>query len=150
MELKIPPPLYMLFFALLMWLTSKVMPVFHVDALFLTLLAVLLGIVGFITILWAGGLFFRSNTTVNPFTPDQSSQLVVHGLYQYTRNPMYFGLLLMLIGWGLYLAAVSAFAVLPMFIVTLSHFQIKPEERELERLFGDEYRSYQRKVRRWL
>jgi len=150
MELKIPPPVYMLFFFLIMWGFSEVAPVQRFESYFLMVLGVLLGAAGLLCILWAGGLFFRSNTTVNPFTPDKSSQLVVHGLYRYTRNPMYFGLLLMLIGWALYLGAVSAFFVLPFFIFTLNFFQVKPEERALERLFGDEYRTYKNKVRRWI
>lgn len=83
-------------------------------------------------------------------TPDKSFQLVVHGLYWYTRNPMYFGLRLILVGWALYLGAVSAFFILSFFIFTLNFFQIKPEERVLERFFGDEYRTYKNKVRCWI
>ena len=150
MELKVPPPIYMLLFLLTMWGASIVAPLLRFESSFFVFLGVLLGIAGLLCIVWAGGLFFRSKTTVNPFTPDKSSRLVVHGLYQYTRNPMYFGLLLMLVGWAFYLGAASAFLVLPLFIFTLNLFQIKPEERALERLFGEEYRAYQNKVRRWI
>jgi protein-S-isoprenylcysteine O-methyltransferase Ste14 len=133
-----------------MWIFSNTVPLFRFDSFLFMSVGVLFGIVGLCCIVWAGGLFFRSNTTVNPFTPDKSSQLVVHGLYQYTRNPMYFGLLLMLVGWALYLGSASAFFILPFFIFTLNFFQIKPEERVLARLFGEEYRTYQNKVRRWI
>jgi protein-S-isoprenylcysteine O-methyltransferase Ste14 len=150
MELKIPPPAYMLLFSLIMLVLSKIAPGYRFDSTFLMFLGVLVGMAGLLCILWAGGLFFRSSTTVNPFTPHKSSRLVVHGLYQRTRNPMYLGLLLMLIGWALYLGASSAFFVPPFFVLCLNYFQIKPEERVLEGLFGEEYRVYQRKVRRWL
>jgi protein-S-isoprenylcysteine O-methyltransferase Ste14 len=99
----------------------------------------------------AGLLAFRaSRTTVNPLRPHRASALVSGGVYRITRNPMYVGLLLLLLAWAVHLAALWPLAVLPLFVLYIGRFQIAPEERALHRLFGDEYRAYVARVRRWL
>jgi len=75
---------------------------------------------------------------------------VTTGLYRYTRNPMYLGLLVILIGAGLLSGSLLAVAVLPGFVAYLTIFQIRPEERRLSALFGNEYERYRQEVRRWL
>lgn len=94
--------------------------------------------------------FRRHKTTVNPFTPEQSSTLVGTGIYRYSRNPMYLGFLLALIGWGVYLANGVAALLLPAFVVYMNRFQIAPEERALMDHFGQTFLAYARAVRRWL
>mgnify|MGYP002080078098 CR=1 FL=1 len=63
---------------------------------------------------------------------------------------MYLGMLLVLLGWSVYLARPWALAVLTAFVVYMTRFQIRPEERALERIFGGEFEAYRRTVRRWL
>lgn len=63
---------------------------------------------------------------------------------------MYFGLLLMLLGWGLFLAHALALLGLPVFVLYMNRFQIQPEERAMLSGFGDDYRDYLRSVRRWI
>jgi protein-S-isoprenylcysteine O-methyltransferase Ste14 len=94
--------------------------------------------------------FRRARTTVNPLKPEKTSSLVCSGIYRVTRNPMYLGFLLVLIGWAVMLG--SAFAVFGpvLFVVYISLFQILPEERVLQNLFGDEFTAYRARVRRWL
>lgn len=94
--------------------------------------------------------FRRARTTVNPMRPDGASSLVASGIYRYTRNPMYLGMLLVLIGWAVYLARPWALAVLPVFVTYMNRFQIGPEERVLAGIFGAEFEVYRRRVRRWL
>lgn len=94
--------------------------------------------------------FRRHKTTVNPFTPELSSTLVATGIYRYSRNPMYLGFLLALIGWGVYLANGVAALLLPAFVVYMNRFQIAPEERALMDHFGQTFLAYARAVRRWL
>ena len=67
-----------------------------------------------------------------------------------TRNPMYLGFLLVLLGWAIYLSNVLAFLLLPAFILYMNRFQIYPEEKALASLFGEEFASYKSRVRRWL
>ena len=82
--------------------------------------------------------------------PGSTSHLVTSGLYRYSRNPMYLGLLMMLIGWGLYLGSLSPLSMLPLFIRLLTKKQIEPEEIILMDKFGQEYKYYQQRVRRWI
>ena len=94
--------------------------------------------------------FVRAKTTVNPMKPASASALVVSGLYARSRNPMYLGLLLILIGWAVYLSNGLAFLLLLAFILYMNRFQIEPEERALISLFGQEFVAYKSRVRRWL
>jgi len=94
--------------------------------------------------------FRRHKTTVNPFRPDQSSSLVASGIYRFSRNPMYLGFLLALLGWAAYLANWASALLLPAFVAYMNRFQIKPEERALAERFGPEFLAYCKSVRRWL
>ena len=79
-----------------------------------------------------------------------SDELVIVGIYNYTRNPMYLGLLTILLGLALLLGTVSSFLTIPVFIWFMNRLQIEPEEEALEELFGKSYGEYKLKVRRWL
>ena len=94
--------------------------------------------------------FRKAGTTVNPLTPETSSTLVVSGIFRRTRNPMYLALLLVLIAWGIYLANLYALVITTGFILYMTCFQIKPEERALEKSFGAEFIDYKETVRRWI
>ena len=94
--------------------------------------------------------FRRAKTTVNPMKPDSTSSLVVSGIYRYTRNPMYLGFLLVLLGWAAFLSNVAALAFLPAFVVYMNRFQIRPEERVLASLFPHDCSGIPAKVRRWI
>ena len=76
--------------------------------------------------------------------------MVRHGIYRFTRNPMYLGQLLQLVAWAFWLENLLAFAVLPAYIAYLTRFQIIPEERILSARFGASYAAYQQRVRRWV
>jgi len=99
----------------------------------------------------AGVLAFRAaQTTVDPTRPGNASAVVTSGIYRLTRNPMYLGMLLVLIGWAVFLSNLVAAAVTPLFILYMNRFQIAPEERFLHEKFGVPYEAYLRAVRRWL
>lgn len=82
--------------------------------------------------------------------PDKASALVITGVFRVTRNPMYLGLLLFLIGWAILLAHPVAALVVPAFVAYIDRFQIRPEEAALTDRFGARYKEYARTVRRWL
>ena len=149
MELKVPPPIYMLMYGFLMWVLSNVWPVASWSVGLIESAGLLLVGLGFIVELWCFVGFMKSKTTINPLSPDKASSLVTSGLYQYTRNPMYLGMLFVLTGWGLYLGSLSGFIFLPAFVWTMNRYQIIPEERILSGLFGDEYVDYKALVGRW-
>ena len=150
LELKIPPVLVTVLFAALMWLLSTITPgVAIVPILKKVLLLFFAGLAA-----WPGlssvASFKKANTTVNPLNPDACSSLVVSGIYRRTRNPMYLALLLVLIGWGFYLANPFSLLAAGGFVLYINRFQILPEERALEKAFGEEFNDYREQVRRWV
>jgi protein-S-isoprenylcysteine O-methyltransferase Ste14 len=94
--------------------------------------------------------FRRARTTVNPLAPETASALVATGIYRHSRNPMYVGFALLLLGWALFLGSLVALLAVPAFVLWMNRLQIAPEEAALEQRFGDEFRRYRHSVRRWL
>ncbi|WP_114327105.1 methyltransferase family protein [Candidatus Colwellia aromaticivorans] len=94
--------------------------------------------------------FHKHKTTYHPHTPEKTSTVVDSGIYAYSRNPMYLALVLVLLALALYFTNVTCFAVIPLFIWYITHYQIKPEELMLNKLFPTDYQAYSQKVRRWL
>ena len=104
-----------------------------------------------VAIALAGVVAFRAHkTTVNPLTPGASSVVVTSGAYRFSRNPMYLGLLLALLGWAIYLSNALAALLVPAFVAYIYQFQIKPEERVLLAKFGQPFAHYMAAVRRWV
>ena len=150
LELKIPPPLQVLIIAIAMYGVSKVLPVWQFSFAGSTWLACGLVIIGLGISMLGVTEFKKAQTTVNPHTPEKSTYLVTSGIYHYTRNPMYLGLAIILLGGALELSHFLAFLLLPVFISYITYFQIKPEEAVMTQKFGDKYRTYFTQVRRWL
>ncbi|HET9031760.1 MAG TPA: isoprenylcysteine carboxylmethyltransferase family protein [Dokdonella sp.] len=149
-ENRIPPPIIGILAAVLMWGVSSLGPSFSLAAQFRWPLVAVLVLIG-ISFDVLGILAFRkSRTTVNPLKPENASSLVVDGVYRITRNPMYVGMGFLLLAWAVHLSAWLPFAVIPLFVLILSRFQIVPEERMLRRIFGEDYEHYTARVRRWL
>ncbi len=149
MRLKVPPVIVFIAFGALMYLLARFLPIGYFDFfgrgyLMYGLLAIA-GSIGFISLFQ----FFKSKTTVDPSAPSKASKLVTSGIYQFSRNPMYLGLLLALLAWGLWLG--NAFNVLLAagFVGYMNAFQIIPEEEMLSKLFDKEYKQYCTLVRRW-
>jgi len=94
--------------------------------------------------------FRRAQTTVNPVKVETASTVVDSGIFAYTRNPMYLGLFLLLFGFAYWQQNLISIAFSFTFILYMNRFQILPEERALESLFGASYIDYKQKVRRWI
>jgi len=94
--------------------------------------------------------FRRAQTTINPLRPQMASTLVMKGIYRITRNPMYLGLTLWLTAWALWLGTLSCWIVVAAFPIIITGLQILPEERALEKLFGEPYLDYRKRVSRWI
>ena len=107
-------------------------------------------IAGIVVIGFSIVTFRMDKTTITPLHPDQATNLLKTGIYQYTRNPMYFGLLLILFSIGFYLQNLASMFVLPIYVWFISKYQIIPEEEALHKLFGQDYINYQDRVRRWI
>ena len=112
--------------------------------------AMVLGVIG-LAVMFSGVIAFRhAHTTINPLKPETATALVSGGIYSFTRNPMYLGILLVLLAWGVYLASLWVFLGPLLFALYITRFQILPEEAALEKLFGSPFLEYRKRVRRWL
>ena len=162
LELKIPPIIQILFTACLMYLADMY---FLVAFMYLTDVSIFsfefaislrMEVVGILvvfgaTVALAGVINFRiHHTTMDPRFPDQTSNLVTGGVYRFTRNPMYFGFLFILLGWSVWLSNYIAVIMVVPYVFYITRFQIIPEERFIEEQFGDEYQEYKSRVRRWI
>ena len=149
LELKIPPVLTLLISIGLVFLLRYLQLGPALPSLALKLAPVLLcgGVLVALAGIWQ---FRRAQTTVDPTHPDKASHLVCAGIYQYTRNPMYVGMALVLSAGVLKSGLLFSVLLVPMFGWYMTRFQIKPEERVLEGIFAEEYAQYKQKVRRWL
>jgi protein-S-isoprenylcysteine O-methyltransferase Ste14 len=92
----------------------------------------------------------RAKTTVNPMNFEGTSSLVTSAIYKLTRNPMYLGMLLIVVALAVFLGSVWFLLAPVAFVLYINRFQIKPEERALAQLFGAPYAEYIASVRRWL
>ena len=145
---KIPPPIVTLLFAAFIYFSSKWLPniVFSGQSI----ISLFLMTVGFIVLLIAISAFIKFKTTINPLKPEDATFLVTTGIFRLSRNPMYLGLLLLIICLWVKTGAVSGFILVPSFVAYLNYFQIAPEERAMRKLFADSYNAYCLKVRRWI
>lgn len=150
LKLKIPPPVYALLVAAFMWFLNSTVPVFYWIKEPWNALAFALVAVGICIDLYAVSLFWRAKTTVNPLKPDNSQSIVESGLYRFTRNPMYLGMLFILAGFAVWLGSLTPLLGLPLFVLLITIQQIIPEEQILTNKFGQPYLDYKHRVRRWL
>jgi protein-S-isoprenylcysteine O-methyltransferase Ste14 len=150
LALKVPPPVQALVCGILMWMIDRQLPSGQLDSAIRLPMAILFAVSGIVLVVFSMLAFRRASTTVDPFHPEEASQLVVDGFFAYSRNPMYVSLALVLIGWAIWLGSVYNVAVLVLFVTYITFFQIKPEEEAMRSLFGETYEHYCSRVRRWI
>jgi protein-S-isoprenylcysteine O-methyltransferase Ste14 len=142
-----PPVVALLFIAIAYFLGRyiplpfTVPPLLRIIGFAMTFIGFLLGIGAFIE-------FRKAHTTLDPH--GSARQLVTSGVYRFTRNPIYLGFLLMVIGLPLISGLLWGFVVAPIFVLMMTRLVIEREENYLERKFGKSYASYTSRVRRWL
>jgi len=146
----LPPPVIALAIGIAMWGLSVGTDAFRFEFPGRGAIALAVAGAGLLIDLVSVVAFIRARTTVNPLAPDKANALVVSGLYRFSRNPMYLGMLLILLGWALWLGQSLALPLLAAFVIAIEALQIRPEEAALEQKFGDEYRAYKKRVRRWI
>ena len=145
---KFPPPLVALTFGFLINYTKNIFPKIEIkwgDVFGSTII-----IFGIIIILSAIVLFKKYKTTITPLKPSKATKLITDGIYKFSRNPMYLGLLLVLLGISFMINIIGGFLLIPLFILYLNLFQIIPEENAMVDLFKDEFLEYKENVRRWI
>ena len=151
LELKIHPPIILVSCGVFAWLISITAATpFDFPKNVTITFAIITVIVGLVLAISAIFKFHRAETTLDPTKPGDSSVLVTSGVFRFTRNPMYLALLLILVGWVVYLGSIAGFIVPLIFITYISRFQIRPEERYLASRFGKAYSDYCNEVKRWI
>ena len=150
LKTRIPPPVYLVLTATLMWLLNDHLPLYDLFDLPWRYAGLVLIFLAGLSDLWSLTLFLKLHTTPNPMKPGAATHLVTTGLYRCSRNPMYLGMSLMLVGWWIWLGSLTPILLLPVFVFILTKMQIEPEEEALEARFGEEYLNYKRRVSRWL
>jgi protein-S-isoprenylcysteine O-methyltransferase Ste14 len=137
------PPVWALGAAMLAWLFARALPVAPLPAG----LGWLFGAAGLGVVLWAALWFWRKGTPIDPHGTPRA--LIVEGPYRLNRNPIYTGLLFIVLGWALWLGALSAVVpAIGLFIVLDRRF-VRPEEAGLRAAFGPAAEAYFRSTRRW-
>ncbi len=150
MNNKIPPPLVMLAAGVLMWFVSRSQYDVGVAIPFGSWLARVCVTLGAAVALIAAWQFRSARTTIDPLNPQNASSLVSGGIFHLSRNPMYLGMALILLGIVIKLGSLFSLLILMVFVGLITQFQIKPEERALTEIFGQSYTDYCNQVRRWL
>ena len=150
LELRIPPRLVAVAVGFGMWAAAFLGPRFDLPQSHHWATA-LVAAAGGAAITFAGAARLRAaRTTLLPMRPQKTTSLVTTGIFRWTRNPMYLGLTVALVGWAAFLSAAWPLLGPVLFVLYVNRFQIQPEERVLTELFGAEYSNYARRVRRWL
>jgi len=150
LETKIPPLVVALISFAMIWIAYRRFPEMRWNYELQKPVAFGLFIVAFLISALGVLAFKKAQTTADPMTPSKASSLVDFGIYKFTRNPMYLGMLISLFGVFSYFPTPLAIIGLVFYVLYMTRFQIKPEERALASIFGDDYLNYKEKVARWL
>ncbi len=146
--IKIPPPILVIILTSLVYFSSTKLELIYLP--YRQIVSVIILIIGLIIIVSPVVDFIKSKTTVNPVKFKNVNRLVTTGIYRYSRNPMYLGMILIIISTTVYyLNFLSVFSPL-IFYIWINKFQINREEIFLEDKFGSEYLKYKSKTRRWI
>lgn len=144
----IVPPVYLLLFILGQVAIHRYWPLAQLFDGPIRYSGLILLALGVLFVGWGARAFARADTAIRPL--EASTTLVTHGLYRFTRNPMYLGMIQILVGVCLLLGSVSPWLLIPGFILIIRNAFILREEAMLESTFGEQYCNYMFSVRRWI
>ena len=144
---RLLPPLYFLAAVLSMAALHFLFPIKRILPAAYSSGGVLI-VMGMFSILWAVRLFVKAGTTIKPF--EASTKMIVAGPYRWSRNPIYLGMVFILLGVGLALGTLTPFAIVPLFVWLIQKNFIAHEEAMLDKSFGAAYAEYKKHIRRWL
>jgi protein-S-isoprenylcysteine O-methyltransferase Ste14 len=145
---RIPPPIYFLAGLIAMLLLNYYAPIGRWLNSPWRYAGIMIVVLGFCLSL-GSGIYFRKLGT-NPRPGAKAKLLVTKGVFRYTRNPMYTGLITMLIGVSILLGTFSPLFVIPIVFVILHTQFVLREERWMEEWFGESYIEYKSRTPRWI
>ena len=146
--LKIPPPLLVLILVISNYFSSK-----KIDLIILptqNLISFIILLIGILILITPIFKFIKSKTTIDPIKFKKVNRLITSGIYKYSRNPMYLGLLMIVMSSSIFYLNIFSITTPMLFYFWINIFQIKREEIFLTEKFGKEYLSYKNKTRRWI
>ena len=147
-KLKIPPPILVIILITSIYFSSDKLDLISIP--YRTLFSIVILSIGILVIINPVVKFIKSKTTVNPVEFKNVEKLVTSGIYKYSRNPMYLGMIMIIISTAVYYLNFYSLLTPFIFYFWINRFQIKREEVFLEEKFGQEYLSYKTKTRRWI
>jgi protein-S-isoprenylcysteine O-methyltransferase Ste14 len=150
LELRVPPDLVALIVVGLMWLVGRLGGALSIPILPKYLVGAALMLLGAVIIVAARDALSRQRTAWQPGDPSAATSLVTGGVYAYSRNPMYVGTWVFLLGTGVLIGSAYSLLLSVAYVLWVDRFQIAPEERALAVRFAHQYESYRRSVRRWV
>ena len=147
-ELHIKPPHLAILLIFLSWLFSYLFPQFNVINKTYHKFGIIAFILGISLTFWGFHVFKKNKT---PIIPGQKPTFVVaEGPYRFTRNPMYIGVTMLLLGISIYIGNVLSFLSPVIFFLAMNYYFVPFEEKLMEKIFGKQYLNYKKQVRRWL
>ena len=150
LETLVPPPIVALVVAAVMWAVDRILGRASAAAGARTVISGALFVLA-VLVAWIGiRAFARSRTPFDPHHPEKATALVTRGIFRWSRNPMYLSMVLALLGWAAWLGEPWLVLGPVAFVLYVTRFQIRPEERALAEKFGAEYEDYRRRTRRWI
>ena len=149
--MRIPPPILLVACVALIFLGQFYFPQFKLSFGVLQLvIAAFFLLAGLFVARIAGKQFAEANTTINPVKLENTSKLVTEGVFAYSRNPMYVGLISLLIAIVVFFGFWPGIVLVPALFLYVDLVQIAAEEKVLIEKFGQENLDYKTRVRRWL
>ena len=148
METKIPPPIVTLVFGLSIYFSRGIFQAVEIKYSFY--IGILLLILGLAVLIFVVRLFRKDKTTVNPLSPEQATKLVTDGIFKYSRNPMYLGMVFILSSMAVFFNLIGGIILIALFCIYITKFQIIPEERAMSNLFSQDFNKYKQATRRWI
>ena len=146
--LKIPPPIIALFLVVSNFLSSKKIDLIQLPNQ--TLFSILILFIGIFILIIPISKFVKSKTTIDPIKFKKVNNLVTSGIYKYSRNPMYLGLLMVIISTSIFYLTIFSITTPFIFYFWINKFQIEREEIFLTKKFGQKYIAYKSKTRKWI
>ena len=113
-----------------------------------TYIGIVLFILGWIPNIWIGILFRKIKTSIP--SKETPKKLITSGLFKFSRNPNYLGMVIALFGEAIFLGSLITFIIPVLFFIFINILNVSFEEKVLEKKFGKKYLDYKKKVRRWI
>jgi protein-S-isoprenylcysteine O-methyltransferase Ste14 len=145
---KILPPTHFFIYLIISILLHYVLPIAQIINSTANWLGFIFFAIGSLLNIWADQIMRKNKTTVKPL--EKPSVLIQTGPFKISRNPMYLGIALLLIGAGFILGSVTSFVGVILFVAAMEIVFIPMEEKNLGEQFGKEFEAYKKKVRRWI